>query len=137
MVNTLMRRVLVLLSPFVLIALAIVPLVTIGQNKEPQFKLVQFHMAILKKGPGWTVTKTPDAERLHQAHLAHVAGLLASGKAIIAGPLTDDGEIRGVYIFRAASADEASAWANSDPAVKSGHLVAEMHPWWAEDVLRK
>ena len=120
-----------------LFALVNAPSMAIRQNAEPQFKLVEFQMAILKKGPKWTATNTPATARLHQAHLAHAAALLASGRAIIAGPLTDDGEIRGIYIFRAASADEAKAWANADPAVASGHLVAEMHPWWAEDVMKK
>jgi uncharacterized protein YciI len=66
-----------------------------------------------------------------------VISLLESGKAVIAGPLTDDGEIRGVYILRAQSFAEGKAWAESDPAVTAGHLLAEMHPWWSEDVMKK
>ena len=107
------------------------------QKTDPQFKLVQFHMAILKKGPKWSATHTKETEQMHQAHMARVAALLESGKAIVAGPLSDDGEIRGIYIFRAPSAEEAKAWANDDPAVASGHLIAEMHPWWSEDVMKK
>ncbi len=107
------------------------------QNPEPQFKLVQFHMAFLKKGSKWTATNTQESASLHQQHIAYVTSLLESGKAMIAGPLTDDGEIRGVYIFRAQSAEEAKAWAEGDPAVAAGHLVAEMHPWWSEDVMKK
>ena len=114
----------------------VIPFVS-QQKPEPQFKLVQFHMAILKKGPKWSATRTKETEQMHQAHLARAALLLESGKAIVAGPLTDDGEIRGIYIFRAPSAEEAKAWANDDPAVASGHLVAEMHPWWSEDVFKK
>ena len=114
----------------------VIPLVS-QQKPEPQFKLVQFHMAILKKGPKWSATHTKETEQMHQAHLAHAAALLESGKAIVAGPLSDDGEIRGIYIFRAPTPEEAKAWANDDPAVASGHLVAEMHPWWSEDVFKK
>jgi uncharacterized protein YciI len=107
------------------------------QQAEPQHKLVQFHMAILKKGPKWAPTHTKETEQMHQAHLARAQSLLESGKAIVAGPLTDDGEIRGLYVFRAPSAEEAKAWAKDDPAVASGRLVAEMHPWWSEDVFKK
>jgi uncharacterized protein len=107
------------------------------QKSEPQFKLVEFHMAILKKGPRWTTTHTKETEQMHQAHMARAAALLESGKALAAGPITDDGDIRGIYIFRAPSAADAKAWANEDPAVISGHLVAEMHPWWSEDVFKK
>lgn len=107
------------------------------QKSEPEHKLIQFHMAILKKGPKWSATRTKETEQMHQAHLERAQALLESGKAIVAGPLTDDGEIRGLYIFRAPSVEEAKAWVNEDPAVASGHLVAEMHPWWSEDVFKK
>src|ERR1700687_3752692 len=96
------------------------------RKSEPQFKLVEFHLALLKKGPKWTGEKTEDAVRLNQEHRVFVTSLLESGRAIIAGSLDDMGEIRGVYIFRAQSAEEAKAWANADPAVASGHLVVEM-----------
>jgi uncharacterized protein YciI len=107
------------------------------QKPDPASKLVQFHMAILKKGPKWTATATRETEAMHKAHMERAQSLLESGKAVAAGPLTDDGEIRGIYIFRAASADEAKAWAEADPAVASGHLIAEMHPWWSEDHFKK
>lgn len=107
------------------------------QKSEMESKLVQFHMAILKKGPKWRATHTKETEQLHQAHMNRAQALLDSGKAVVAGPLSDDGEVRGIYIFRSASADEAKTWANDDPAVVSGHLVAEMHPWWSEDVFKK
>jgi uncharacterized protein YciI len=110
---------------------------TAGQKSEPQFKLVEFHLALLKKGPRWTGEETAAAVSLEREHKGFVTSLLASGKAIIAGPLNDTGEIRGVYIFRAPTAEAAKAWAESDPAVRSGHLLVEMHPWWAEDVMKK
>lgn len=119
------------------LVIATVVSTTAEQNSEPQFKLVEFHMALLKKGPGWTAANTDATAELHQKHIAYVTSLLESGKATIAGPLTDDGEIRGLYILRAQSADEAKAWANADPAVATGRLVVEMHPWWAEDVMKK
>jgi uncharacterized protein YciI len=107
------------------------------QKSEPQLKLVQFYMALMKKGPKWTAVKTKKTEQLHEQHFAYVTSLLESGKAMIAGPLSDDAETRGVFIFRAQSADEAKTWAENDPAVKSGNLIVEMHPWWAEDVMKK
>jgi uncharacterized protein YciI len=74
---------------------------------------------------------------LQSEHVANVIALLESGKAIIAGPLGDNGEIAGIFVFRAKSAEEARAWAESDPAVKAGFFSAEMHPWWSEDVMKK
>ena len=74
---------------------------------------------------------------MQSGHIANVMSLLESGKAVIAGPLADDGDIAGVFIFRAKSAEEARTWADADPAVKAGFFVAEMHPWWSEDVMKK
>ena len=59
-------------------------------KSEPQFKLVQFYMALIKKGPKWTAEKTKETEQLHEQHFAYVTSLLESGKAMIAGPLSND-----------------------------------------------
>ena len=107
------------------------------EKKEPQFKLIEFHMALLKRGPKWTGENNSQTKELESAQRDYAMSLIDSGKAVIAGRLDDDGEIRGVYILRAKSAAEAKEWAENSPVVKSGHLVAEMHPWWAEDVMKK
>jgi uncharacterized protein YciI len=52
-----------------------------------------------------------------------------SGKLVGAGPFADDGDLRGVFIFRLDSATEAKALAEADPAVKAGRLAIEMHSW--------
>lgn len=104
---------------------------------EPAHKMVQFHMALLKRGPKWTGEENADTKRLKQQHVEYVTSLLDSGKAIIAGPLTDGGETAGVFVFRANTAEEAKAWAEADPTVASGHVIAEMHPWWSEDIFGK
>src|ERR1044071_7490928 len=113
------------------------PMVSSQQKTEPAHKLVEFHMALLKHGPKWTAEENAETKRLHQDHVNYVMSLLDSGKAIIAGPLTDGGEIDGVFVFRAKSAEEAKAWAEADPSVASGFRIAEMHPWWSEDIFSK
>lgn len=113
------------------------PVVKAQDKKEPQFKLVQFQMALLKRGPKWTGDSTAQTKQLETEQRAYASSLIESGKAVIAGRFDDDGDIRGVYILRTTSAEEAKTWTENSPVVKSGHIVAEMHPWWAEDVMRK
>lgn len=127
------------------IAVSLLALVVVGipavasaqEKKEPESKLIQFHMALLKRGPKWTGQKTPETEGLESAQRDYAISLMQSGRAVIVGRLTDDNEIRGVYVLRAKSSEEAREWAEESPAVKTGHLVAEMHPWWSEDVMKR
>ena len=100
-------------------------------------KLVQFHMAIVKKGPNWSDAKTGEVQKVRLEHRSYVKSLVGSGKAVIAGPFGDESEIRGIYIFRAANADQAKSWAEADPAAKAGHHINEMHQWWSEDIFAK
>src|SRR5687768_15089252 len=100
-------------------------------------KMVQFQMAIIRKGPKWTNKKNTEIKKRHEKQFKYVLSLLDSGKAVIAGPFSDNGDISGVFILRASSADEARAWMEADPEIKSGQLAVEMHPWWSEDIFRK
>ena len=109
-----------------------------GQDKkEPPSKLIQFHMALLMKGPNWPGTQTPETQKILHQHLINVLAMLDSGKAVAAGPMADETNLAGIFILRAASAAEAKSWVDSDPAVKAGLFAAEMHPWWSEDVFKK
>ena len=107
------------------------------EKKEPQSKLVQFQMAILKKGPKWTGRQPQETQKILHQHLINVLALLDSGKAVIAGPFGDDTELAGIFILRASSSDEAKTWVDHDPAVKAGLFVADVRPWWSEDVFKK
>src|SRR5258705_9458559 len=93
----------------VLSVIAVVALVAAQDKKEPEHKLIEFHMALLKRGPNYNAAGMP--KDMQSAHIANVMSLLESGKAVIAGPLRDDSDIAGVFVFRAKSPDEARAWA--------------------------
>jgi len=113
------------------------PLTLAQEKKEPPSKLVQFQMALLRKGPKWTGARTPETQRILHQHLVNVLALLDSGKAVVAGPFGDDSDLAGIFILRASSAEEAKTWVDADPAVKAGLFVGELHPWWSEDIFKK
>jgi len=123
----------------VLVFLSLLPTALMAQSQQaatPESKLIQFQMAILKRGPNWSAN--PDKHSaIHKQHVDYVVSLLNSGKAVIAGPITDNSDFAGIYIFRTQSADEAKSWVMADPAVIAQHVVPELHPWWAEDVMKK
>ena len=47
----------------------------------------------------------------------------------MAGPFTDAGDWRGLYIFKCASLSEARTLVNADPEVLAGRLRFEIHAW--------
>jgi len=123
-----------------LVSFLLVAIVGMGiaqEKAQPASKMVEFHMALLKRGPQWTAEETLQRKEVLTQHRAYFTNLLDSGKAVIGGPLTDKGEIRGLYVLRAKSASQAREWADADPAVKAGHFSVEMHPWWSEEVMKK
>ena len=107
------------------------------QKSEPQHKMVEFHMALLKPGPKWSANDVKQRKRAVNALKDQIASLLESGKAVIAGPLADHNEVLAIYVLRASSAEEARVWAEADPLVKGGYIKAELHPWWSEEVMKR
>ena len=68
-------------------------------------------------------------QEIQKGHLAYMGELNKQGKLVAAGPFMDDGEWRGIVIYRVADVKEAQALAAGDPAVKAGRLVIEARPW--------
>ncbi len=98
------------------------------ESKPPKFELEQYQFGLLKRGPKWTPERTPETEEIQKGHMANINKMAELGKLMVAGPMGDNGELRGIFIFKA-SKEEATALANQDPAIKAGRLVLELHPW--------
>lgn len=128
-----------LISIALLLASAI-PTVAQTQNQQaadPASKLIQFQMALLKRGPKFTPPSGTEMPAAVKQHVEYAKSLVTSGKAAIAGPIQGDKELLGIYIFRTKSAAEANEWVKADPLIGSEFAVAELHPWWAEDVMKR
>jgi uncharacterized protein YciI len=95
------------------------------------YEMTTYQVAFLRKGPKWTPGETPELQKLQEAHMAHIRAMGESGKLLVAGPFSDGGDLRGMFIFRVDTPEEARALAEQDPAVQAGRLVLEWHPWFA------
>lgn len=51
------------------------------------------------------------------------------GKLIAAGPFMEDGDMRGIAVYRVPTVEDAMQVAAGDPMVKAGRLKLEAHPW--------
>ena len=92
-----------------------------------------YYVYLLKKGPTWSPDETVEIEALQAAHLANLRRLREEGRLVLNGPLLDSfqlsGEIRGIGVLKAKSMVEAREWISTDPMVKVGRLVFELHAW--------
>ena len=92
-----------------------------------------YYLYLLKKGPTWSPDETPEIEALQEAHLANMRRLGDMGKLVLNGPLLDSfatsGEIRGIGVLKTGSLAEAQELISTDPMVKVGRLIFELHTW--------
>jgi uncharacterized protein len=109
---------------------------SMAEEQHPP-KLVRYYLGLLYKGSNRT--QSPDeAEKIQAAHLQHLESLYKRGVLLIAGPMGDDGDLRGIVVLKVDSLENAQAIVNEDPAVKTGRSRVELHPWMSQslDVLR-
>ncbi|TVP16298.1 hypothetical protein AYI87_02440 [Shewanella sp. KCT] len=99
-----------------------------------EYGMKRYVMAMLKSGPNRSQSEV-EAERLQRAHLDNIGRLAEEGKLVLAGPFLEEGNLRGIYIFNVTSVEEAKALTESDPAIKAGRLVMELHPWYGSAAL--
>ena len=95
-----------------------------------------YYVFLLKKGPTWSPDETPEIDALQEAHLANLRRLGDMGKLVINGPLLDSfatsGEIRGIGALKTSSLAEAQELISTDPMVKAGRLIFELHTWMVD-----
>ena len=89
----------------------------------------KYTLALMKSGEHWN-PDAPEFMEVIRRHHAFIQEMTEKGNIAIAGPfpLSVQGELRGVVIYRVGEA-QAAKLAEEDPVVKAGILKAELHPW--------
>ncbi|PIS28968.1 MAG: hypothetical protein COT43_05065 [Candidatus Marinimicrobia bacterium CG08_land_8_20_14_0_20_45_22] len=91
-----------------------------------------YFMGIIRRGTHWTPESTPQIEELQKSHLENIQKMAETGQLVLAGPFIDDGDIRRIYIFKVNTMEDVRRLADTNPMVKAGRLVVEIHPWIIE-----
>jgi uncharacterized protein YciI len=99
-----------------------------------QYGMKRYVMAFLKAGPT-QIKDSAQRSQLQMAHLKNIMRLAKEGKLIVAGPFLDKQEIEGIFIFNVTTIEEASSLTATDPAIKAGELIMELHPWYGSAAL--
>jgi len=100
------------------------------ENSFPNIK--QYFFVMLTRGPNASTIDSLDLQKIQEGHLANIHRMADTGKLKIAGPFGDDGNWRGIFIFDVNSEEEVKELIKNDPAIQSGRLSYEIHPWWTE-----
>ncbi|MCW3091898.1 MAG: hypothetical protein JWP81_2967 [Ferruginibacter sp.] len=97
------------------------------QRLEDQIK--QYWFVMLMTGKNRT-HDSATAAKIQEGHMANINRLYYEGKLKVAGPFGDNGNWRGIFIFDCNTKEEVENLLNTDPAIASGRLAYEVHPWW-------
>jgi len=89
----------------------------------------QYSLVLMKRGDKWNPAAPGFMDVIKQHHV-FIEQMSAQGYMAIAGPfpLADQGELRGVAVFRV-GVEQTAALVKDDPTVKAGLLKPEIHPW--------
>jgi uncharacterized protein YciI len=95
-----------------------------------EFEMKQYFFVMLKVGPKRDQDSITTA-KIQEGHMAHLTKMYNEGKMDLAGPMMDKWETKGICVYNVATMEEVKALVEQDPAIVSGRLVAEIHPWYA------
>jgi len=99
-----------------------------------EFGMKKYILAFLKAGPARD-QDSATVIQIQRAHLDNIKKMANEGKLVLAGPFLDDWDTRGIYIFNVETLEEARELTASDPAIRAGRLIMELHPWYGSAAL--
>lgn len=98
------------------------------------YGMKKYVMAFLKAGPNRN-QDSATAIKLQAAHMANIERMAQNGELVVAGPFLDKSDLKGIYIFNVDSIEKARELTETDPAIKAGRLIMELHPWYGSAAL--
>lgn len=103
----------------------------IFKKANSPLKMTTVYLGFLKRGPNRKEGdgNTPEVQEVQKAHIANINRLAETKKLVMAGPFGDNGDLRGIFVFRVATMKEAEDLTATDPMIKIDRLRLDLHPW--------
>lgn len=97
---------------------------------DTTYVMRRYVMVMLYRGKKANKYSKEESAKIQAGHMENIGKLAKEGKLLVAGPMGDDTDLRGIFILDCESVEEARTLVDTDPAVIAGKLRAEYHPWW-------
>jgi hypothetical protein len=101
-----------------------------AKNKSAEsYEMKQYFFVMLVNGEN-RKQDSATAAKIQYGHMANITRLAKMGKIVVAGPFGEENNWRGIFIFDCTTKEEVEQYLKTDPAISSGRLSYEIHPWW-------
>ena len=88
-----------------------------------------YPFALLLRGSSAAAIDKEQAQKLQAGHMANINRMAEQGKLMAAGPMAENGDLRGIFVFEPGPQEEAEKLAAEDPAIQAGRLRMEWMTW--------
>lgn len=101
---------------------------------NPPIEFDSFILVLLVRPPNAPEKPKAELDQLQEGHMANMKRLADEGKLFKAGPTEDFSgrNVRGIFILKTESVDQAREWVATDPSVKAGRLAPEFMKWYVQ-----
>ena len=101
------------------------------KDGDTTYIMKKYYLVLLKANPEKEALDSAKVMEIQKAHLDNISRLADLGKIVMAGPMGDNGNLRGIFVMDCESLEEADKLCQTDPAIARKRLLYEVHPWWA------
>ncbi len=99
------------------------------------YGMKSYVFVMLKTGPNESTDKVA-RDSCFSGHMSNIKRLVLEDKLIVAGPIgKNENSYRGIFILNVPTLEEASELLQSDPAIHTGYLAADLYPWYGSAAL--
>jgi uncharacterized protein YciI len=107
-----------------------------GTAPHQKFRMMVYYLVLLRSGPNSGAGDSASRARMFAGHMANIRRLGAERSMVVAGPIEDGGDLRGIFVLQARSLDDARRLVKTDPAVQAGEFRPEVYQWYAPSGMR-